>query len=281
MIAICPNPYRDINLELSQKAAAILLQAGYKSVICPVFADVDAEVIPENVPVFRLEDQIDSVNAVIVIGGDGTILQVARSVQSYDLPLLGVNLGTMGFMANLEPDDLDQIVRVAKEDYRLSNRMLLSVQLIRNNELIYEGAALNDAVIHGYGDTIYLYAECGGQPVTTFGGDGIILATPTGSTGYSMSAGGPIVEPEAENIIISPICAHTICSRSFVLSPERVVSVTAQKMHDRKAYLSVDGTMVMDIHKDDVLMVRKSSHKIHMIDLCVKTFYERTFEKLT
>ena len=281
MIAVCPNPFRDIDLALSRKAASLLEEAGYESVICPVFADRETDAVPKNVPVSCLQDVIDAVSLAIVIGGDGTILEVSHYVHGHDIPILGLNLGTMGFMANLEPEDLPLILRAAKGDYRLSGRMLLDVSLQHGGEELYHGLALNDAVIHGYGDTIYLNVDCNSQPMTTFGGDGIILATPTGSTGYSMSAGGPIVEPEAENIIVSPICAHTIASRSFVLGPERIVSVTAKKMHDRRAYLSVDGSTVTDVNKDDVLVVKKSSHKLLMADLGVRSFYETTFEKLT
>ena len=122
---------------------------------------------------------------------------------------------------------------------------------------------------------------CDGQTITSFSGDGIIFSTPTGSTGYSLSAGGPIVEPETDNIIVTPICAHTMVSRTFVLGPERVASVTATRLHDRRAYLSVDGYVSADIRKDDLLIVRRSEKKVLFADLGAKSFYENTYEKLT
>ena len=172
-------------------------------------------------------------------------------------------------------------LKAAKGEFRCSRRMMIDITLHRGDEVIYEGCALNDAYIHGYGDTIILHAMCDGQTITSFSGDGIIFSTPTGSTGYSLSAGGPVVEPETDNIIVTPICAHTMVSRTFVLGPERVASVTATRLHDRRAYLSVDGYVSADIRKDDVLTVKRSRRKVIFADLGAKSFYENTYEKLT
>ena len=281
MIAICPNPYRDTNLEITLKAAKILKDNGFESCICPVFASADDKVIPKGIKARELAKLKEMPELVIVIGGDGTILSVAGKMQKMDVPVLGVNLGTMGFMASLEPEDLDKIADAAKGNYTVSRRMMLDVMLERDGKIIYSGFALNDAVIHGYGDTIYLNASCDGTRITTFSGDGIIVSSPTGSTGYSMSAGGPLVEPTADCIVISPICAHSICSKSFVLSPERTVTVTAEKLHDRKAYLSVDGAFSADVNKGDILTVKRSEKRFEIADMGIKSFYETTFEKLT
>lgn len=281
MIAICPNPYRDIDLRLTREAIGLLKASGYETCVCPVFSGPHDDVIPADLEACTLEDISENITLAIVIGGDGTILAVAREMPDLSVPLLGVNLGTMGFMASLEPENLSLIVKAAKGDFISSRRMLISVRLEHEGKLIYEGAALNDAVIHGYGDTIYLNASSDGTRITTFSGDGIVISTPTGSTGYSMSAGGPIVEPEANNIIVSPICAHTICSKSFILNAGRTVTVTAEKLHDRKAYLSVDGIVSADVNKGDLLTVCRSDRYVTIADMGVKSFYETTFEKLT
>lgn len=281
MIAICPNPYRDLDLRLTREAIGLLKVSGYETCVCPVFSGPHDDVIPADLEACTLEDISEKITLAIVIGGDGTILAVAREMPDLSVPLLGVNLGTMGFMASLEPENLSLIVKAAKGDFISSRRMLISVKLEHEGELIYDGTALNDAVIHGYGDTIYLNASTDGTRITTFSGDGIVISTPTGSTGYSMSAGGPIVEPEADNIIVSPICAHTICSKSFVLNAGRTVTVTAEKLHDRKAYLSVDGIVSADVNKGDLLTVRRSDRYVTIADMGVKSFYETTFEKLT
>ncbi len=159
--------------------------------------------------------------------------------------------------------------------------MMLDVEVIRNGEIAFQDCALNDVVMHGYGDCIRLNAWCDGDKVTSFSGDGIILATPTGSTGYSMSAGGPIVEPDAKNIIISPICAHMMSARSFVLDPERTVSVIAEKLHGRRAYLSVDGNFVLDLDNGDIIRVKKSRRYTRMVELGINSFFEIAYKKLT
>lgn len=281
MIAVCPNPFRDVDLQLTRRAVSLLKENGYETVVCPVFAKPGDPSIPSNMETCSLENCSEEISMAVVIGGDGTILAVARDMPNLKAPLLGVNLGTMGFMASLEPEDLGLIVRAASGDFTASPRMLISVSLMHEGEIIYEGRALNDAVIHGYGDTISLNASSDGTRITTFSGDGIIIATPTGSTGYSMSAGGPIVEPEADSIIVSPICAHTICSSSFVLNARRTVTVTAERLHDRKAYLSVDGVVSADVNKGDLLTVRRSGDYVYIADMGVKSFYETTFQKLT
>ena len=281
MIAVCPNPYRDNDLVLTRRCILLLADSGYPAVICPVFADPGDEAIPPDLDVQKLRDVDQPITLAIVIGGDGTVLNVVRDLNSRAIPLLGVNLGTMGFMTSLEPEDIGLIVNAAKGEYRLSRRMMIDISLSRGEEVVFEGSALNDAYIHGYGDSIILHAMCDGQTITSFSGDGIIFSTPTGSTGYSLSAGGPVVEPETENIIVTPICAHTMVSRSFVLGPERVASVTATRLHDRRAYLSVDGYVSADIRKDDLLTVRKSEKKVLFADLGAKSFYENTYEKLT
>ena len=280
MIAICPNPYRDTELELTREAVRLLRESGFETVVCPIFAESGDAVLPKDLEVKSLTEMAGQLSLAVVIGGDGTILSAAREIPGVEVPLLGVNLGTMGFMASLEPEDLPLIVKAARGEFRESGRMLLNVSLTRGGERVYSGTALNDAVIHGCGDTIHLNASCDGTAITTFPGDGIIVSTPTGSTGYSMSAGGPIVEPEADNIIISPICAHTICSKCFVLSKDRTVTVTAERLHNRSAYLSVDGVTVSNICKDDVLTASRAEHRLIIADMGVKSFYETTFEKL-
>ena len=195
MIAICPNPFRDAELNFTRQAVKILNEAGFETAVCPVFAEENDPVIPEKMETQRLGDVARDCTLIIVIGGDGTILAASRQIKGLDVPLLGVNLGTKGFMTTLEPEDIGLIVKAAKGEYRISKRMMLDVSLIRDGRAIYTDYALNDAVVHGYGDCVKISAWCDGERITGFSGDGVIISTATGSTGYSMSAGGPIVEP--------------------------------------------------------------------------------------
>ena len=280
MIAICPNPFRDKGCELSRRIAALLNEHGYETCYCPIFADEGDAVLPQDLSFRQMSDLVGTCSLIIVIGGDGTILHAARQIHPHSVPLLGINLGSKGFMANLEPEEYEFVLRAARGEYKLSRRMKLDVSLYRAGIEICRDQALNDVVMHGYGDCIKITALCNGNRITAFSGDGIILSTPTGSTGYSMSAGGPIVEPNAENIIISPICAHMMSSRSFVLSPDNVITVEMEKQHDRRAYLSVDGYSVTDLCGGDRLVVRRSESYTHMADLGLRNFYDIAFEKL-
>ena len=281
MIAICPNPFRDTGLQLTLEIRRMLSAAGHDSVVCPVFADDEPDVIPSELPMVKLEDAAGECSLIVVVGGDGTLLSVARTLHDYSVPILGVNLGTKGFMTTLEPEDIALIPEAAKGNMTVSRRMKLDIALTRGGETIYTDCALNDAVIHGYGDCIKLTAMCDGDTITAFSGDGIVLATPTGSTGYSMSAGGPIVEPDAENILITPICAHVMGARSFVLDPVRTISVKTEKLHGRRAYLSVDGNPVYDLANDDVVTVKRSARYTEMVNMGRKSFYDIAYEKLT
>lgn len=281
MIALCPNPFRDIDLKLTLQAEKLLSDAGFSTAICPIFADDEPGIIPRELITHELSSLAGECSLIIVIGGDGTLLSASRTLHEYDVPILGVNLGTKGFMTTLEPAELPLIVRAARGEANISRRMKLDVSLIRGGEVIYSDCALNDAVIHGYGDCIKLTASCDDNTITAFSGDGVILATPTGSTGYSMSAGGPIVEPDAENIIITPICAHVMGSRSFVLDPAREICVKTEKLHGRRAYLSVDGNGVFDLANNDVVRVRRSRRYTAMVDMGLRSFYDIAYEKLT
>lgn len=281
MIAICPNPFRDSELKYTRQAAEMLRAAGYETAVCPVFAEDAPQMIPEDIKATTLDAVRSRCSLVVVIGGDGTILSAARQLHNADIPILGVNLGSKGFMAALEPEHMQLIVKAAAGEYTVSRRMMLDIELERGGEIIYRDKALNDVVLHGYGDCIRLTAWCAGDRITSFSGDGIILSTPTGSTGYSMSAGGPIVEPEASAIIVSPICAHMMSARSYVLSASHDVSVLAEKLHGRRAYISVDGNSVMDLINGDLLRVRRSERCILMADMGLKSFFDLAFEKLT
>ena len=281
MIALCPNPFRDIDLKLTLEASRLLHEAGYSTVICPVFAEDEPGIIPQGIKTRELNEVVGMCSLIVVIGGDGTLLSVARKLHEYSARILGVNLGTKGFMTTLEPAELPLILKAVQGEGTVSRRMKLDVSLCRNGEIIYSDCALNDAVIHGFGDCIKLTAQCDRKTITSFSGDGIILATPTGSTGYSMSAGGPIVEPDAENIIITPICAHVMGARSFVLDPARTVDVKTEKLHGRRAYLSVDGNAVFDLANNDIVTVKRSEHYTDMVDMGLRSFYDIAFNKLT
>ena len=280
MIAICPNPYRDANLDYTRRAMRMLSEEGIDCAVCPVFADDGEDILPRDLSYSAVEELGEDCSLLIVIGGDGTILSVVRSLHGRSIPVLGVNLGTKGFMTALEAEDFEYIRRAAKGDYRISERMMLDVTVERDGKVICTDLALNDAVIHGYGECINITAYCDEDRMIAYSGDGVIVATPTGSTGYSMSAGGPIVEPEAEGFILTPICAHSIAAKPFVVGSQKRISVTTEKLHTRRAYLSIDGNSVLDLASGDRMIVRRSEHRTLMARVREKSFFETAYEKL-
>ena len=280
MIAICPNPYRDAELKYTRRALALLREEGKDCAVCPVFADEGDKVLPEDLAYRDIASLGEDCELLIVIGGDGTILSVVRSLCGREIPVLGVNLGTKGFMTALESDEFDALARAARGEYKLSERMMLDIVIERDGKEIYSDHALNDAVIHGYGECINITAYCDSDRMIAYSGDGVIVATPTGSTGYSMSAGGPIVEPEAAAFILTPICAHAIGAKPFVIGAQKLISVTTEKLHTRRAYLSVDGNSVLDLASGDRMLIRRSTRRTLMARMSEKSFFEIAYEKL-
>ena len=272
--------FRSADLDYSRRALEMLSGEGFECAICPVFAEEGEDILPRDVSYRSVKDLGDDCTLLIVIGGDGTILSVVRTLRGRSIPVLGVNLGTKGFMTALEAEDFNEILSAAKGRYRLSERMMIDVAIERGGEVIYTDLALHDAVIHGYGECINITAYCNDDKMTAYSGDGVIVSTPTGSTGYSMSAGGPIVEPEAEAFILTPICAHSISAKPFVIGSQKTISITTEKLHTRRAYLSVDGNSVMDLSSGDRMIVRRSEHRTLMVRIHDKTFFETAYEKL-
>jgi NAD+ kinase len=213
---------------------------------------------------------------VICFGGDGTILHMAKAATKHGLPILGVNIGTMGFMAELESNEMDQLKKIASGEYRIDRRMMLDVIVRRDREVLYRDICLNDVAITkgAVARIVHLSVRCDGVQAMECGGDGVIVATPTGSTAYSLSAGGPIVEPEAHNILITPICAHDVVSRCMVASEKRVITVGLTKNARRNAFLSVDGGKALRLNLGDVATIRKSELETKLIRLKDRSFYD-------
>lgn len=275
-VILTPNPYRDKNFQTVRAAMKVLKDAGMEPRLClPFEVDRNYE-LPKDLRFHKLDRELQNAELVICFGGDGTILHMAKAATRKNLPILGVNIGTMGFMAELESTELDQLARLAKNDYTLDKRMMLDVVVQRDRDIIFHDIGLNDVVITkgAIARIAHLAVKCDGVEAMQYGGDGIILATPTGSTAYSLSAGGPIVEPEASNILITPICAHDVMSRCIVASDKRVITVELMHNARRNAYLSVDGGKALRLNLGDVVTVRKSNLETKLIRLKDRSFYD-------
>ena len=275
-IVLTPNPYRDKNFETVRNAMKILRDNGLEPRLCLPF-DVDRSFeLPRDLRFSRLDRELPNADMVICFGGDGTILHMAKTATRRGLPILGVNIGTMGFMAELESTELDMLSRLATGDYTLDNRMMLDVTVQRDRDIIFHDICLNDAVITkgAVARIVHLAIKCDGVQVLSCGGDGIIISTPTGSTGYSLSAGGPIVEPEADSIIITPICAHDVGSRCIVTSGKRVITAQLIQNARRNAFLSVDGGKALRLNMGDVTTVKKSHLTTKLVRLKDRSFFD-------
>jgi len=277
-VVLCPNPYKDKKLETTREAMRILAAAGIAVYVCPEFLDDLPEGVPSDIPCSELFDIIDGAGLVVSLGGDGTFMHTARRLIGYQIPILGVNLGTVGFLAELDRGELPQLVEAAKGNFIPSPRMMLQVEVLRNGEIAYSNFAMNDAAMHGIAQTIHMTARGDGRKILEFSGDGVVISSPTGSTAYSMSAGGPIVEPTAENLILTPICAHALIARSFVLAPDRVVTVQVSGLRS-KAFVAVDGAS-FEIMENDILRVKKAEYQTLIAHVGNKAFYDIVFEKL-
>lgn len=277
-IVLSPNPYRDRGLKATQSARKILNNVGIETNLClPFHLDGGSKVeLPRQLKYEKLEQALPDADMLICFGGDGTILHAAKSAYTCGVPILGVNMGSVGFMAELEYSELSLLSRLAEGRFTVESRMMLDISVLRDGRQLFHEVALNDAALTkgAVARVVDLKISCDKMPMSEFSGDGVVVSTPTGSTGYSMAAGGPIVEPTAENLIITPICAHAMDAKSFVLSSERVVSIRLSRLSRKTAFLSADGGNAFRLQDGDVAEIRKSEQVTKLVRLSGRTFYE-------
>jgi len=273
---LTPNPYRDRNFQTVREAAKVLKEAGMEVKLCLPFEVDKSYELPKDLKFSRLDREIQNASVVVCFGGDGTILHMAKAATRHGIPILGVNIGTMGFMAELESSELDLLARLAEDNYRIDKRMMLDVTVHRDRDIIFHDICLNDAAITkgAIARIVHLDVKCDGTMAMELGGDGVIVSTPTGSTAYSLSAGGPIVEPDATSMLITPICAHDVAARSLVVSEKREITVEMSRHARRNAFLSVDGGKALRMNIGDVATIRKSPLVTKLVRLKNRSFYD-------
>ncbi|MBR3077106.1 MAG: NAD(+)/NADH kinase [Oscillospiraceae bacterium] len=281
-VVMTPNPYRDRDFSCVREAKRILEESGVEVKVCLAF-DVDPSfMLPDTVELSDLQTELRSADALICFGGDGTILHSSKLAMRRGIPILGVNIGTVGFMAELESGEMRLLAKLATDDYQIDERMTIYVRLIHEGRTIYRDTALNDAVITkgAVARVIQTAVFLDGVEAMNFNGDGLIAATPTGSTAYSMSAGGPIVEPQADNIILTPICAHNLQPRSLIASPQRKVEIQVGRINRRNAFLSVDGGKAVRVYTGDRILLEMGNQKTMLLKLKNTTFFDIVKSKL-
>ena len=253
------------------------------------------ETIKELEPLFRKkshlsiidisdEDELEKVSAdlAFVFGGDGTILSASRKLNSKQIPLIGVHLGKLGFLADLTSREInDSLEKIFAGEYVISQRMLLTCKVIRSEQVINETLGLNDAVISrtSLSRLISINLHINEKIVTTYSSDGLIVSTPAGSTAHSLSAGGPIVTPDMEAFIITPICPHTLSNRPLVVSGDSKIEME-QISESKGVGLTVDGQIYFDVKVGDRIVIEKAENKLQLIDIQTRTFFDVLREKL-
>lgn len=280
-IILCPNPSRDHGMKATKAADAILRELGFRTVVCSPFKD-QKEGAFGDYDVRPLPQEMKDADLLITFGGDGTILHLAKLVALNQVPVLGINMGGLGFVAELEASELDALRELKDWDFDLEQRMMLDVAVIREGRQIYTNLGLNDAVIREgpISHVIHLKISSDGRHLADIAGDGVIIATPTGSTAYSLSAGGPVVEPVAQTLSVTPICTHNMRFSSYVLSPEHTLTVELERNGRKPVYLFVDESRAFALRSDDKVVVRRSKYVTKLVRLTERSFCEIFAQKM-
>ena len=280
-IILCPNPNRDQGMATTKTAEKILREMGFRTVVCSPFKD-QKEGAFADYDVRPLPQEMKGADLMVTFGGDGTILHLAKLAALNKLPVLGINMGGLGFIAELEAGELDTLRKLKDWDFETESRMMLDVSVIRDGKQIYTNLGLNDAVIREgpISHVIHLKISSDGRHLADIAGDGVIISTPTGSTAYSLSAGGPVVEPVAQTMVVCPICTHNMRFSSYVLSPEHVLTVELERNGRKPVYLFVDESRAFPLKADDQVLVRRSKYAMKLVRLTEKSFCEIFAQKM-
>lgn len=269
-IALIANYQKQEALEASNKIINLLLKSDNE-----IFVHKKMKTLMPNAKTcqnhFILEEICD---LFLAVGGDGTIIHTAKHAKGK--PILGINVGRLGYMAGLELDDIKLISDILKDGYYFEDRMLLSINI--NDK--YVGDALNDGVISGQFSKILDYEVSCESSVFKHRADGLIVATPTGSTAYSMSAGGPVVDPTSNSLIFTPICPHSLFNRSVIFNDNSVIDVKVFPRYNEKVYLTLDGAEPFELKEGDKVTFKKSGNKTRLITSNKKNFFELVNKKL-
>ena len=281
VIGVIVNKNRDIALKYTSILANNIAEMGAKVLLLRGIPEElslnESSSLNSFVELSNEKEIIDNAEIVISLGGDGSFLKVARMAYEKDLPILGINLGSLGFLTEIEKDDIKSAVsNLLNGNYIVEKRMMLDGSIIRNGKVIANDTALNDIVISrgALSKILHLKAYLNDEFVDMFPGDGLIISSPTGSTAYSLSAGGPIVEPNINLIIMSPICPHILYSRSIVTADDRIVKVVVDEDFTHEAMVTVDGQEGYEIKGGDIIIIEKSKYKTNLVRINPLNFFD-------
>ena len=279
-ITITTNYKIQEKADVAAQAAARFLALG-ANLILPTYARGSIEE-REGVRFVSPEKMYDNIDLVVVVGGDGTVLEAARRAAPRDIPILGINKGRLGYMTSLEVDEMDLIEKVMAGDYYFENRSMLDIELRHNGKPLYVSRALNDAVISNGSITriVDMQVKADGRNVGTYRADGLIITSPSGSTAYSLSAGGPVLAPNAPVICVTPICPHSFKDRPIVFSDSSVIEVKNICDREPYLYLTIDGRINIRVMRNQTVRVSKSDKTAKLMRVKEHNFYEDLCSKL-
>lgn len=278
-VVLNPNPSRDLGLECTKKVAEFFKNHSVETYISSDIPDAEKT----GAIIADFSDAVSDADMIISFGGDGSLLDTANQVAERNIPVLGINIGRIGYMAELESNEIDHLKKVLDGDFQVEERMRIDVSVIRGDATVYRKTALNDAVIMKTGRlwTVDMDIFADEMFISHYSGDGVIIATPTGSTAYSLSAGGPIIDPMSKNITITPVCAHALTAKPIVLSYERTVKVYAQNSQNSVIAVSVDGDDGFELMHGDYLKIKTAKETTKLIHVKDTNFYDVLYSKLS
>lgn len=278
-IALIPNVLRDIGLEETKKVAKLLVERG-KSVFMEIRFHEESL---HGVTFCPLEEMMKLSEMAVVLGGDGTILDIAPQAAFYDIPVLGINLGNLGFLTQAEKGNYEIFDSIFAGEYDVRTCMMLDCILLKDGKEINRFVALNDIVVSGdgYSRMVTLSAYVNGTCIGNYSADGLITATAVGSTAYSLSAGGAIMHPDLNAMILTPICPHTFKARSTVVPGENTIEIMSIPPQRSSVLVLVDGKRRHVLEHDELIRITRSDFKVRLIQAKDRNFFDVLREKLS
>lgn len=270
-VALVPNTEKDRACEVTREAVSKLLKSGAEVYMSE--NGFDAKIVSE-------EELFSLCDIVVTVGGDGTIIRYAKKAALHGKAVLGINAGRLGFLAQVEKENLDLLDNLVLGNYTVSPRFMLKAAVYENDVKIAEGLALNDAIITSGGIARLIDIEVNvGRDSISYRSDGLIVSTPTGSTAYSMSAGGPIIDPDVRCFAVTPICSHSLTARPMIIGENTKLRISLPNIGEGKAVFSLDGRYICNLDKNIEIEITKSEYDAKLISLGGNTIYNTLSKK--
>ncbi len=282
-VLIRPNPTREKTLHVTPTIVSAIRSFGFNVYISEEFEGLLGPQLAGKAAFCRETEALALCDFVVIVGGDGTILRMAAAAAIHHKPILGINVGTIGFMSELEVQELWEMTKILEGAFWLDSRMMINVRVVNaQGETQFEAEGLNDAVVSKgvVSRVIKLHVFVNESETMRLSSDGVIVCTPTGSTAYSLASGGPILEPSSPCIAVTPICPHSLNAKSFVLGADKEIRITPPPQ-ENAVYLSVDGYQSFVVAPGDSIVIRRSSVELSLLRVKELSFYDVINRKLS